>query len=160
MTQFKCYSCGNLADLVTEPREIPHGSRRVTVEDTFYRCPSCDEMFYVGDMPDETSRRAAAAIRREDGLLEPDEIRALRAKYGLSQAGLETLIGAGEKTVVRWERGTVAQNATADTLLRVLRDHPGVVAKLAEERGVKAAPPPAEPASGSEETAAQVDRAA
>ncbi|HYH79277.1 MAG TPA: hypothetical protein VEX86_05755, partial [Longimicrobium sp.] len=44
---------------------------------------------------------------------------------------------SGEKTVVRWERGTTAQNATADTLLRVLRDHPEVVARLAAERGVR-----------------------
>ena len=43
--------------------------------------------------------------------------------------------------MVRWEKGSVAQNATADTLLRILRDHPEVVAKLAEERGVKLALP-------------------
>src|SRR3954468_20357025 len=137
LLQFGCYACGEVADLVTEPRETRMGSRRVTIEDTFYRCSSCGETFYVGDMPDVTSRKATAALRREDGLLNSDEIRAIRTRYGLSQAGLETLIGAGEKTVVRWERGTVAQNATADTLLRVLRDHPGAVAKLAEERGVK-----------------------
>ena len=146
MEEMHCWLCDAPADLVTEPRETWWGSRRVTIDDTFYRCSSCGETFYVGDMPDETSRRAATAIRREDGLLEPDEIRAVRARYGLTQAGLETLIGAGEKTVVRWERGTVAQNATADTLLRVLRDHPEVVAALAEERGVKVALPPAEAA--------------
>ncbi len=67
----------------------------------------------------------------------PDAIVALREKYGLTQAGLERLIGAGEKTVVRWERGTVAQNQTADTLLRVLDAHPDVVAQLAKERGVE-----------------------
>jgi len=36
--------------------------------------------------------------------------------------------------VVRWERGTIFQNRTADTLLRVLRDHPEVVAELTRER--------------------------
>ena len=63
--------------------------------------------------------------------------------YRLSQASLEKLIRSGEKTVVRWERGRVAQNATADTLLRILRDHPEVVAKLAEQRGVKVTLPEA-----------------
>ena len=113
------------------------GTRPVAYEDEFYRCSNCGEEFYDGNMADESFRRAAAAVRQADGLLTPDEIRELRATYGLTQASLECLINAGEKTVVRWERGTIAQNATADTLLRVLRDHPEVVAKLAEERGVK-----------------------
>ncbi|HEX8244174.1 MAG TPA: type II TA system antitoxin MqsA family protein [Longimicrobium sp.] len=141
MEDERCWLCSSPAPLVTEPREVPMGTRKVVVEDTFYRCGSCGETFYRPGMGDETLRRAAAALRKLDGLLEPDEIRAIRSAYGLSQAGLEKLIGAGEKTVVRWEKGTVAQNATADTLLRVLRDHPAVVAKLAEDRGVRVTVP-------------------
>jgi HTH-type transcriptional regulator/antitoxin MqsA len=159
MAEERCWLCDEPANLVTEPREITMGSRRVVVEDTFYRCSACGETFYRPGMMDETLRRGAAAVRREDGLLNCDEIRAIRARYGLSQAGLETLIGAGEKTVVRWERGTVAQNATADTLLRVLRDHPAAVAKLAEERGVKITLPAQESASSGEE-AVPVEKAA
>jgi HTH-type transcriptional regulator/antitoxin MqsA len=132
-----CYLCGNPAPLVTGARKTVMGSRPITFEDEYYQCSSCGEKFYVGAMADESFRRAAAAVRREDGLLVPDEIREIRAMYGLSQASLEKLIKSGEKTVVRWERGTVAQNATADTLLRVLRDHPEVVARLASQRDVK-----------------------
>jgi HTH-type transcriptional regulator/antitoxin MqsA len=133
----KCYLCESEVRLVTEPRELPEGGRTVLVDDTFYRCDHCGETFYDGNMAAESFRRAAAAIRREDGLLAPEEIRELRAMYGLTQAALERLMNSGEKTVVRWERGSVAQNATADTLLRVLRDHPEVVARLASQRGVK-----------------------
>jgi HTH-type transcriptional regulator/antitoxin MqsA len=133
-----CYLCGGDSPLTREVRAVPIGSRTAVIEDEFYRCPQCVEDVYLGGMADATSRRATAVIRAEDGLLTPDEIVALREKYGLSQADLERLIGAGEKTVVRWERGTVAQNKTADTLLRVLGDHPEVVAQLAAERGVRA----------------------
>jgi HTH-type transcriptional regulator/antitoxin MqsA len=99
-------------------------------------------------MAEESFQRAAAAVRREYELLEPNEIREIRAMYGLSQASLERLIHSGEKTVVRWERGSVAQNATADTLLRVLRDHPEVVRRLASQRGVKVVlPEPAQTAA-------------
>lgn len=91
-------------------------------------------------MATESLRRATAVIRAEEGLLAPEEIVELRRKYGLTQAQLERLIGAGEKTVVRWERGTVSQNRTADTLLRVLRDFPDVVAHLAK-RGRRPAQP-------------------
>jgi HTH-type transcriptional regulator/antitoxin MqsA len=108
----------------------------VTYLDRFYRCDVCGEAFYDGEMATQSFRRMAAVIRAEDGLLAPDEIIALRKKYGLTQAHLERLIGAGQKTVVRWERGTVAQNKTADTLLRVLLDHPEVVAALKRQNGL------------------------
>lgn len=137
----RCYLCESEVRVVTEPREIPEGRRKVVIDDTFYRCDECGETFYDGDMAKESFRRAAAAVQREYQFLAPDEIRELRAMYGLSQASLEKLIHSGEKTVVRWEKGTVAQNATADTLLRILREHPEVVEKLAAERGVKVAMP-------------------
>lgn len=132
-----CYLCGKPALLTRERREVSAGSRKVVIDDEFYRCSNCGEMFYGGGMADESFRRGAAEVREQEGLLQPEEIRAIRSAYALTQTGLEKLIGSGEKTVTRWEHGTVAQNATADTLLRVLRDHPAVVAKLAEERGVR-----------------------
>jgi HTH-type transcriptional regulator / antitoxin MqsA len=132
-----CGICGGEATLVQARRPFPIGTRSVIIDDEFYRCGRCGESYYLGEMAEAPFRRAAAKIREEDGLLAPDEIVALRGKYGLSQAQLERLIGAGEKTVVRWERGTVAQNRTADTLLRVLMDHPQVVDQLARERRVK-----------------------
>lgn len=153
-----CYLCAREAALVTEPREFREGRQTVVIDDTFYRCSHCGEEFYDGNMADESFRRAAVAAREQAGLLKPDEIRELRATYGLTQAGLERLINAGEKTVVRWERGTISQNATADTLLRVLRDHPEVVAELAEQRGVRFSLP--KPAKTTRATAARTARAA
>jgi len=130
-----CSLCGGPATLVDEPHTMRMGDRPVTFMDQFYRCGRCGEEFLHGEMVDDSFRRATAVIRTEDGLLAPDDIVGLRKKYGLTQAQLERLIGAGAKTVVRWERGTVAQNKTADTLLRVLRDHPEVVADLAKQQG-------------------------
>jgi HTH-type transcriptional regulator / antitoxin MqsA len=159
--QETCYLCQGPALFTRERREVSAGSRRVMIDDEFYRCSNCGEMFYSGGMADESFRRGAAAVREQEGLLQPDEIRAIRSSYGLTQAGLETLIGAGEKTVTRWEHGTVAQNATADTLLRVLRDHPEVAARLAAERGVKMRLPETEPAastSGDQATTSDLSR--
>jgi HTH-type transcriptional regulator / antitoxin MqsA len=131
-----CSICGGPAVLVEEPHTLKLGDRPVTFMDQFYRCGRCGEGFFHGEMMDASLRRATAVLRAQDGLLAPDEIVGLRKKYGLTQAELERLIGAGEKTVVRWERGTVAQNKTADTLLRVLLDHPEVVAALKRQNGL------------------------
>jgi HTH-type transcriptional regulator/antitoxin MqsA len=116
------------------------GDRPVTFDDRFFRCSQCGEEYFNGEMMDDSLRRATGVIRAEDGLLAPSDIVALRKKYGLTQAQLERLIGAGEKTVVRWERGTVAQNKTADTLLRVLLEHPDVVAALKRQNGLSKPP--------------------
>ena len=131
-----CPICGSPATLVEEPQTMSMAGRPVTYLDRFYRCGGCEETFYSREMLRESFLRATAVIRAEDGLLAPDEIVGLRKKYGLTQAELERLIGAGTKTVVRWERGTVAQNRTADTLLRVLLDHPEVVAGLKRQTGL------------------------
>jgi HTH-type transcriptional regulator/antitoxin MqsA len=132
-----CSLCGGPARLVEGLNTLRMGSRPVTFMDRFYRCERCEEEYFLGDMMDESLRRATAVIRAEDGLLAPDDIIALRKKYGLSQADLERLIGAGQKTVVRWERGTVCQNKTADTLLRVLLEHPDVVTQLKKQNGLQ-----------------------
>ncbi len=131
-----CPLCGGPATLVEELHSMRMGDRPVTFMDRFYRCSRCGEEYLNGEMMDDSQRRATAVIRAEDGLLAPGEIVGLRKKYGLTQAQLEKLIGAGEKTVVRWERGTVAQNKTADTLLRVLLEHPEVVAGLKRQNGL------------------------
>ena len=49
-------------------------------------------------------------------------------------AAFET--GEKPKTVVRWEKGTVFQNAATDALLRLVRDLPGAAEYLAARRGV------------------------
>jgi len=70
-------------------------------------------------------------MRAARGLLTPDEIRDLRRSLGVAQAALERLLGVGPKTVVRWEKGTVFQSATADRLMRLLIAKPELVSLLA-----------------------------
>ncbi|WP_139653319.1 type II TA system antitoxin MqsA family protein [Raoultibacter phocaeensis] len=101
-------------------------------------CSQCGEVYFEGDVSSYVHRRAVDEYKQRHGLLSGTEIRALREKLGLSQARFEKLLGAGPKTVVRWENGTVFQNGTADTLMRVLRDHPSVACTLMEEKGLRA----------------------
>lgn len=143
-----CHDCGEPALLERGPKSVPLGDHTVTVEAEYMRCPGCGEVFYLPGQMQTMQRAAVDILRREEGLLSPGEIEAIRAQYGLSQAAFEQLIHAGPKTVTRWERGSVAPNGTADTLLRILRDRPDVVDQLARERGVlvridPAARPPA-----------------
>ncbi len=131
-----CYACEGEASLVSEPREVQIGNRSVVVEGEFMRCADCGEAYFLPGQMQALQRTASDRIRSEEGLLTGQEIRAFRERLGLSQPQFETLLGTGEKTVVRWERGAVFQSSAADTLMRVLMKHPDALHDLALERGV------------------------
>jgi len=56
--------------------------------------------------------------------LSPGEIRAIRERLRLTQRAFEKLLGVGPKTAVRWEKGTVFQNRSTDSLLRLVDAQP------------------------------------
>jgi HTH-type transcriptional regulator/antitoxin MqsA len=141
-----CPVCGEPMQQISEQREVRIGKRLARVQDRCFRCSACGEDLYAPGQLDATLRRASDAIRREEGLLTPREVRAIRRKFGLTQAGLEQLLGVGPKTVVRWEKGTVFQNRATDSLLRVLNAFPEIAPFLAHLRGEDLAEEPRMPA--------------
>jgi putative zinc finger/helix-turn-helix YgiT family protein len=133
----QCSICGGEAQLVSLEREIRIGRRAVMALDEFYRCGSCEEEFYLPGMMDAVLRRATARIRAEDGLLAPEQVKALRARLGLTQPEFEQLLGVGKNTCVRWERGTIPQSAATDSLLRLIDRFPENADFLGELHGVE-----------------------
>lgn len=126
-----CPLCGGVVDIRVGPVEWDVRGELVIVDGVEHgMCVSCGEAFFDQGTADLVHRRAVAQLKRSKGLLSGEEVKALRQKLGVTQAGLERLIGAGPKTVVRWENDTVFQNHTADTLLRVLDEYPEVAADL------------------------------
>lgn len=132
-----CPVCGGSADFTAEVRPMNVGGRSVDVPDEFYRCRNCAEEYYHPGMLDTVLKRAIARVREEDDLLTPDQVRAVRRKFGLTQPEFERLLGVGANTVVRWERGTVPQGSAADSLLRLLDAFPENARFLGELHGVE-----------------------
>ena len=87
-------------------------------------CTACDEVYLSLDSAERLQKEAIRQSKAARGLLAPDEIRNLRHSLSLSQAAFERMLGVGAKTVVRWEKGTVFQSATADRLMRLVRAMP------------------------------------
>jgi HTH-type transcriptional regulator/antitoxin MqsA len=135
-SEITCGVCSGPAVLERDIRTIRIDGRSTAVEDEFYRCTSCGEELYLPGMMDVVMRRATARIREEDGLLTPEQVLAVRQKYGLTQPDFERLLGVGTNTVVRWERGTVPQNSAADSLLRLIDRFPENARFLGELHGV------------------------
>ena len=126
-----CPICGGSVSVCVGPIEWDVRGESVVIDGVKHgMCDTCGEAFFAPDVADGVHRKAVAKLKESKGLLSGSEIKAIREKLGLSQAGFERLIGAGPKTVVRWENDTVFQNKTADTLLRVLRDYPNVAADM------------------------------
>ena len=133
--------CGQVAvQLVVVDREVvADDGTHLGYRDALMACSSCGERYYTHDQSMASSRARAAALRQHAGLLTPDEIRAFREQYGLSQAQLESILRTGAKTVVRWERGTVCQSRAADQLLRLFMVNPANMLALTEASAVASA---------------------
>ncbi len=132
-----CPECGGRITRGRHSFDVHVGRRTVAVEGEYSRCSGeCGEFYFAAGEMDAAMIRATEVIRAEEGLLTPGEIKALRKRIGLTQPQLEELLGAGLKTVTRWEKGTVIQNGATDTLLRLIRDVPEALQYLLRARKV------------------------
>lgn len=59
--------------------------------------------------------------RKEKGLLLPNEIKAIRELYELSQKNLSKILGWGEKTITRYENGSI-QDLGHNKMLNLIKD--------------------------------------
>jgi len=120
-----CGECGGRVTRSSAGITIEVRGIAVTVEGVEHgRCRRCGETYLDLAATEVVQRQAVAGARAARGLLTPGDIRRLRAALDLSQAELERVLGVGPKTVVRWEKGTVFQSATADRLMRLLAVKP------------------------------------
>lgn len=155
--QQAAHECGDYQELVRRPATYPVHGAAVEVEEELYRCAVCGEEELTYEQAQAVQAQAARRYRDMQSLLQPEEIRAMRQRWGVSQAQLEQALGVGRKTVARWEAGRVLQNRSVDTLLRVLDRFPSALSFLADRTGVavdaepgSAAEPERSPAAGSE----------
>ena len=126
-----CGECGSAVSPSTDPISVELRGQTVAVPNLEHSvCQRCGEVYLDLRGIQRLQSEAVRLSKQARGLLTPDEIRELRRSLGLSQASFEQLLGTGPKTVVRWEKGTVFQSATADRLMRLVRAKPELVSLL------------------------------
>lgn len=84
-------------------------------------CSECGEEFYSEDLDNAALINAYNEYRRRHKLLLPEEIRRIREQYGLSQRSFAKLLSWGDKTICRYENGSV-QDKAHNSLLLFLRE--------------------------------------
>lgn len=132
MTTHNNYYCDICEkEVVTEVREV---TEDFEVRDEVIRatikirvCKECGEEVWDKELEQKNEKIIFSAYRRKKGLLMPEEIKAIREKYHLPQSLFSLLLGFGEKTITRYERGSI-QDAAHDLLIRLMN----------EERNIKA----------------------
>ncbi len=116
-----CLECGsNTLEERCDEETFEYGGRekpfRVTARIPSILCTTCGFRFY--NEAAEQARHEAAC--RHLGVMTPEEIRALRKRYGSTQEAFAELTGLGVASLGRWERGEGIQNEAYDALLHLL----------------------------------------
>ena len=84
-------------------------------------CAECGEEFYCEEFDNATLINAYNEYRRKHKLLMPEEIKKIREQYGLSQRSFAKLLSWGDKTICRYENGSI-QDKAHNSLLLFLRE--------------------------------------
>lgn len=94
-------------------------------------CNCCGSDIWDDDLDAQNLREAFIAYRHKHNLLQPIEIRMIREKYSLSQVAFARVLGLGDKTIARYENGSIA-DAAQNNLIELVQ-HPGNFKELLEK---------------------------
>lgn len=83
-------------------------------------CSECGEEFFCEELDSETLITAYNEYRKKHKLLLPEEIKRIREQYKLSQRAFAKLLNWGDKTICRYENGSI-QDKAHNSLLLFLR---------------------------------------
>lgn len=89
----------------------------IEVETQYYLCTECGVEFESTQSPDALEE-AYREYRRRHEMLQPEDIRAWRKTYGITQKELSALLGWGGATLSRYENGAL-QAETHEKMLRM-----------------------------------------
>ena len=118
-----CEECGREVEtkIITKKECYDVCGEQIEVDALVLVCAECEEELYCEELDNATLTRAYNEYRRRHRLLFPDEIKKIREKYGLSQRGFAKLLNWGDKTICRYENGSI-QDKAHNSLLLFLRE--------------------------------------
>ncbi len=104
-----CPTCNTDRDATVYKREetYPVKGEPITIIADVVVCNVCGDTIYDDELDGRNLERAYADYRKKHGLLSPEDIKQIRAKYGLSQRGISALLGWSPTTIARYETGAI-----------------------------------------------------
>ncbi len=118
-----CPNCEKEVELnyINQPEEIRVRDENIPVEVGFFKCTNCGTEFRGPKSLNDPLEIAYREYRSRHQMLQPEEIKLFRSKYGLTQQELSNLLGWGGATLSRYENGALQDN-THDTVLKLIME--------------------------------------
>lgn len=118
-----CVNCGKevKTKIIKKTEEFIVYGEPIKIEANVLMCEKCGNELFDEKLDEETLQKAYTAYREKHKLLSPKDIKAIREQYGLSQRGFAKLLNWGDKTIFRYENGSL-QDKVHDSFLKLLRN--------------------------------------
>ena len=118
-----CDACGKEVEtrIISRQETFNVCGEDIIIEAQVLVCAECGEELFCEELDSATLVNAYNEYRRKHKLLLPDEIKKIREQYGLSQRSFAKLLNWGDKTICRYENGSV-QDKAHNSLLLFLRE--------------------------------------
>lgn len=118
-----CEECGKEVEtkVITKRESYNVCGEKIEVDAQILICTDCGEELFCEELDNATLVHAYNEYRRKHKLLLPEEIKQIREQYGLSQRSFAKLLNWGDKTICRYENGSV-QDKAHNSLLLLLRE--------------------------------------
>lgn len=137
MTQnrFVCEKCGEIFNTRVETRNetLPVRGDKIDIVANVRVCEKCGTDIFDKVLDNENLLRAYDIYRHKHHIISPEEIRALRNTYDISQLNLALLLGWGEISITRYENGSLPDDAH-NSMLKLIQD-PFNMLRILEENG-------------------------
>lgn len=118
-----CEDCGREVEtkIITKKEFYHVCGEEIEVDAQVLVCVDCGEEFFCEELDNKTLLMAYNEYRRKHKLLFSEEIKNIREQYGLSQRAFAKLLNWGDKTICRYENGSI-QDKAHNSLLLFLRN--------------------------------------
>lgn len=104
---------------------------QIEVDADILVCSECGEELFCEELDNATLVKSYNEYRKRHKLLLPEEIKDIRMQYGLSQRSFAKLLNWGDKTIFRYENGSI-QDKAHNTILLFLRNPENMKTYLVE----------------------------
>ncbi len=125
-----CPECREERDIeIKEEKELyPVKNEPIEVMAKITYCKHCGEQIWNEELDEINLQQAYRQYRTLHQLLQPEEIKHIRERYNITQTTFAKILGFGEKTIARYETGSIQD--TAQNILMELAGFPDVFEHL------------------------------
>lgn len=118
-----CPICNEKHNGIMKMKEetYPVKGEDITIAAKVMYCECCGNEVWDEAFDSQNLLQAFANYRERHNLIQPQEIQKIRERYGLSQTAFACVLGLGDKTITRYENGSIP-DAAQNNLIELMNN--------------------------------------